>query len=146
MIREMTALDKDFYLDSADKFYHSPAVLHPVPKACFLANFKEMTEGKTYLEGYIFESDGAPCGFAVVSKTFASEVGGLCVWIEDVYVLPDYRSKGLGKEFFDFLQKKYLWKAKRFRLEVEASNEKAIRFYKRQGFTELSYKQMIKDL
>ncbi|MDD4839247.1 MAG: GNAT family N-acetyltransferase [Clostridia bacterium] len=146
MIREMTENDKTMYFEMADKFYHSPAVSHSVPKMCFQANFTEMIGAKNYLEGYIIEEGNEVVGFAVVAKTFASEVGGLCVWVEDIYVKPEFRGQGLGREFFNFLQKKYLWTAKRLRLEVSSENSRAITLYKRLGFSEIPYKQLFKDL
>ena len=35
MIREFTSQDRKLYVEMASEFYHSPAVLHPVPDAFF---------------------------------------------------------------------------------------------------------------
>ncbi len=146
MIREMQVQDKENYIEMTTAFYSTPAVSHKVPNAVFVANFKEMTETKQFLEGYIFEFEDKIAGFVVVSKMFETEVGGLCLWIEDIYIKPEFRSKGLGKEFFDFIQKKYMWKAKRLRLEVSKGNVRAKELYRKCGFEELPYEQMIKEL
>ena len=35
MIREFTSQDRKLYVEMASEFYHSPAVLHPVPDEFF---------------------------------------------------------------------------------------------------------------
>ena len=35
-------------------------------------------------------------GYALLAKTFSQEAGGLVVWLDEMYVRPAYRSKGLG--------------------------------------------------
>jgi GNAT superfamily N-acetyltransferase len=32
------------------------------------------------------------------------EAGGITLWIDEVYIMDEYRSKGLGKKFFKYLQ------------------------------------------
>ena len=49
---------------------------------------------------------------------------------------------GIGKDFFDFITGKYTDCI--FRLEVEDENERAVKLYKKCGFTELPYLEMKK--
>ena len=67
------------------------------------------------------------------------------IWIEEIYISPGHRGKGLGKEFFTYLQAAYGGAVSRFRLELEPDNEKAQRLYERIGFAPLPYKQMVLD-
>lgn len=145
MIRPVTKKDKDILLEMLDEFYHSSAVLHPIPKVYYQETFEEMLQESPYVEGYIVKHNGEIAGYGIVSKTFSSEVGGLVVWIEELYIRDAYRSHGLGSEFFAYLEKKYGKTAKRLRLEVERSNERAVALYERLGFEELPYQQMIKE-
>ena len=64
--------------------------------------------------------------------------------IEEIYINEKFRSKGIGKEIFDFLKTRYS-SYSRVRLEVEISNKKAIKLYEKLGFNELKYIQMIKE-
>ena len=141
MIRRITKQDKEQYLALATAFYRSEAVLHPVPNAHIAAAFDEMVRSDCYLEGYLFEHEGNAAGFGLIAKTFSQEAGGLVVWIEDLFVLPQYRSSGVGRAFFDHLFRVHA-DAKRFRLEVTKDN-RAIALYERLGFTALDYQSMV---
>ena len=90
-----------------------------------------------------FEEDGAPCGFALLSKTFSQEAGGVSVTIEEIYIDEVFRGKGLATAFFDYL--KALPGIARLRIEVEDDNEGAKRLYRRMGFELLPYLQMVID-
>ena len=81
-----------------------------------------------------------------MAKTFSQEAGGYVVWIDEVYVRPEYRSKGLFKEFFSYLKTNIGDKTARIRLEVESDNVRAISLYESIGFRKLDYGQMVMDL
>ena len=145
MIRKIAPSDRELYLNMTREFYHSDAVLHPVDESFIQNTFDEMMRSEDYVLGYILEYDGTPAGYAQLSKTFSQEVGGLVVLVEELYVSPQYRSKGLGREFFKFLEDCPARDARRLRLEVTGSNTRAIALYERMGFTKLDYIQMVKD-
>ena len=103
--------------------------------------FNELMNSKTYAQCYIFEKDEKRAGYALLATTFSQEAGGEVLWIDEIFILPEFRCKGLGSEFFVFLKENS--KAARLRLEFCPNNEKAIEIYKRQGFQPLRYGQMI---
>ncbi len=146
MIRKITKNDKQIFLELTDKFYKSDAVLHDIPNKNHVAAFEHMVNDALYMDGYIVESDGKPVGYAIVSKTFSHEAGGIVYWLEELYILPDYRNKSLGKQFFDFINNQCDDSVSRLRLEVEPENHAAVRLYLRQGFKKLEYVQYIKEL
>lgn len=78
-------------------------------------------------------------------KEWEIEAGGITLWIDELYVLKGYRSKGLGKEFFNFLKTTLDTSIVRLRLEVDSDNERAIKLYENIGFKRLKYDQMFKD-
>lgn len=141
MLRKIERKDRKKYLELARAFYHSEAVLHTVPESYFENTFDEMMRSSVYAEGYIL-SDGQDCGYALLAKSFSQEAGGLVVWLDEFFVEEAHRGKGLGKEFMEFLFANYGGKA-RIRLEVEPTNVKAEKLYKKVGFTDLLYKQMV---
>lgn len=145
MIRKFTADDRQLFIDMADEFYHSPAVMHPIPKSHHEAAFDEIMKSDVYLSGYMFEYDGAPAGYCVTAKTYSPEAGGIVLWVEDLYVREAFRSKGLGRQFFEEIEKNKDVRLRRIRLEVEEDNVKAISLYERLGFKRLPYGQMIKE-
>lgn len=145
MIRKIEKRDEKEYLEMAGEFYSSSAVLHPVPTEYFTRTFNELMTRDTYAEGYILETDGRTAGYALLSKTFSQEAGGLVIWAEELYIKPEFRSQGLGTEFFKFLESGRGDDVKRIRLEVELENTGAIKLYKRLGYDFLEYNQMIKE-
>lgn len=146
MIRIMKKEDAEIFFNMAKLFYASDVVLHPIPEKHHIDTFDEIMRSNLYLEGYIFEYKDKPVGYAITTKTFSHEAGGITLWIDEIYVLKGYRSKGLGREFFDFLKATLDTSIVRLRLEVESDNERAIKLYKTMGFKKLEYKQMFKDM
>ena len=142
MIRRVTERDEALFCTLSDEFYHSDGVLHPVPRENFHRAFAEMMRSEDYVLGFILECDGEPAGYALLLKGYSQEPGGVVVWIDELYVRPEYRSRGLGTEFFNFVFENY--PAARYRLEIEPENVRARALYEKLGFTELPYVQMIR--
>ncbi|MDR1017469.1 MAG: GNAT family N-acetyltransferase, partial [Lachnospiraceae bacterium] len=91
----------------------------------------------------IDESNMKVIGYALLSKTWSQEAGGLTIWIEEIYIREEGRGQGLGREFIEYIKELSKGKVKRIRLEVEDDNQGAKKLYKSLGFKELNYKQMI---
>jgi len=144
MIRRITPADRDLYLQMAHDFYHSEAVLHAVPDAYFMRAFDEMMRSEDYLLGLIFELDGEAAGYALLVNTWSQEAGGRAVWIDEIYVLPQFRGRGVAKAFFAEL--KQIAPAARYRLEIEPDNARAEKLYNSVGFETLGYKQLVMDI
>jgi GNAT superfamily N-acetyltransferase len=60
---------------------------------------------KKLVEVVIGEYDGFPAGFALFFHNFSTFLGRPGIFIEDIFVRPELRGKGLGKMFFSFLAK-----------------------------------------
>ena len=146
MIRKITKEDRALFVQLMDEFYHSPAVLHPIPEQVYAEVFEEMTSSDRYVLGYILEVEGQAAGYALLSKGFSTEVGGQEIWVEEVYIREAFRSHGLGLSLFTYLEETFRGTVRRLRLEVEPDNTRAIELYRRLGFEVLGYTQMIKRL
>lgn len=144
MIRKINENDLSVMLDMFDEFYHSPGVMHAVPKSHFERTLNEVYGGSPYIDCYIFEQDGKAAGYGQLSLTYSNEAGGICVWLEEIYVRPEFQGRGLGSEFLRFVTTEYK-NAARLRLEIEPDNDGARKLYKRMGFSELEYQSMIID-
>ncbi len=146
MIREITSKDKEIYMDFVDKFYHSEAVLHPVPLSHREATWQELMRSKEYAQCFFVCENEKEIGFMLLAYTFSQESGGKVAWIEELYILPEYRGKGYGTECFDYVKKEIEPTVSRLRLEVEEDNIKAKKLYSSLGFKILPYQQMVKEL
>ena len=141
-IRPMTESDKACVLDMMRVFYASPAVLSNGSEEIFQNDIDNCVGECPFVEGYVFENEQSILGYAMVAKSFSTEYGKPCIWIEDLYLKPEYRGLGIGSSFFKFIEKKY--KGSLFRLEVEEENERAVAVYKKNGFEVLPYMEMKK--
>jgi len=121
-------------------FYASPAVATNGSEEIFQNNMAACLKENTGLHGYVFEEGGAILGYAMTAKSFSTEYGRECLWIEDLYVKPQHQGKGIGKAFFDEIDR--IHPGMMLCLEVEAENENALKLYRKCGFDEMGYVEM----
>ena len=140
--RKINPADRTEFLAMSREFYESDAVLHSIPEEFHERSFEELMRSDVYLECYIMETDGKAVGYALLTKTFSREAGGLNIWVDELYLRPEYRGLGAGSAFFAFLEQTH--PAARYRLETEPENERAQSLYRRMGYRDLPYLQMIK--
>ena len=145
MIRDITAADRAAFIGMVEKLYSSSAVDHAVDPSVFQTTFDTALSDSPYVRALMIEDEGAPVGYAILSFTYATEVGGLVVQLEDLYICGSCRGKGLGSKFMSFMEAEYP-QAKRFRLEVTKENVKAKDLYAKLGFKVLEYVQMVKGV
>ena len=141
-IREMKEGDREAVLAMMRVFYSSPAVHTNGSEEIFSADFEACVGENPYLDGYVFEEDGRVCGYAMTAKSFSTEFGKPCVWIEDLYLTEEYRDRGIGSSFFAFIEEKHPEAI--FRLEVEEENGRAVHVYRKCGYEVLPYMEMKK--
>jgi len=139
----MTASHAEAVIEMMRSFYASEAVLTNGSEEIFAKDVDACISGCPYLEGYVFEGAQGLQGYTMVAKSFSTEYGKPCIWIEDLYVLEAYRGTGIGTAALHFIKEKYPHAL--LRLEVEAENEKARRVYEACGFEVLPYMEMKKE-
>lgn len=146
MIRKFVPEDREEYIRFSTEFYNSSAVDKPVPREHFEQGFDEMMRSDVYVQGYMLVCDGNNVGYCVTMKTYSVEAGGITIWIDELFVLEEYRSKGLGRELFKYIEENGDKKLRRIRLEVELENGRAISLYKKMGFEPAPYDGMWKTI
>ncbi len=137
MIRKMEEKDSASVLEMMRVFYASPAVLSNGSEEIFRADFENCVGNSPYAEGFIVEDAGEILGYAMVAKSYSTEFGKPCIWIEDLYLKEPYRGKGLGSQVLQFIFDQFPGSI--FRLEVEEENARAIAAYQENGFDVLPY-------
>ena len=141
-IRKIKNHDKTIVIDMMREFYSSPAVFTNGSEEIFNNNLDACIENSPYLDGYVFTSNDEIVGYGMIAKSFSTEFGKPCYWIEDIYIKENFRHNSIGKKFFNFVFSEY--KNGIFRLEVEKENENAVKLYEKCGFTYLPYLEMKK--
>lgn len=91
-------------------------------------------EGRRVAEVVIASYDRAPVGFAVFFHNFSTSLGRNGIYLEDLFVVPKMRGKGVGKVLLSHLAMIALERGGgRFEWSVLDWNVDAIRFYERLG-------------
>ena len=125
-------------------FYASDAVHTNGSDAIFRNDIQACVSDNPYLEGMVFLREGEVVGYAMIAKSFSTEFGRRCIWIEDIYLQPQVRGLGLPGRFFQYMQA--LYPDAILRLEAEEENHRAVRAYRKAGFEELPYLELYKLL
>ncbi len=141
-IEIMTKKDRDTVIQMMQVFYNSPAVHTNGSMEIFENDVNACINANPYLEGYVFIDNGKTLGYAMLAKSFSTEFGKPCVWVEDIYIQGEYRGMGIGSQFLQYIFNKYPNAV--IRLEAEEENERAVSVYKKNGFEKLPYLEMIK--
>jgi GNAT superfamily N-acetyltransferase len=86
-------------------------------------------------------------GFAVVSIAWTLEHGGKSAWLDELFVLPDYRRRGIGT----LLVERVLEEVKKLGcqaldLEVDTGHRRAESLYERMGFRKLDHSRWVKGI
>lgn len=141
-IRKMIESDTKEVFEMMKVFYNSPAVLSNGSDEIFKTDIENCINDCPYLEGYVFVEDDHLLGYAMVAKSFSTEFGKTCLWIEDLYMKAEYRGQGIGTKFFEYIENQYSNCI--IRLEVEEENQGAVHTYQKCGYDFLEYKEMKK--
>jgi GNAT superfamily N-acetyltransferase len=123
LVRELARFEKlEHEVVGTPELYHD-ALFGPKPSAgAFLAH-----------------SGAEPAGYAIYYFTFSTFVGRPGIWLEDLYVRPQFRKRGLGRQLMEAVAQvgverncgRYEWMALDW-------NENALEVYRRMGAREMS--------
>ena len=83
-------------------------------------------------------------GVAVLSSTWTLEHGGAAAWLDELYVEPAERGRGIGRQLLAAASTAIAdWGAASIDLEVDAAHERAAHLYQREGFTPLARRRWV---
>lgn len=86
-------------------------------------------------------------GIAAISFAWTLEHGGKSAWLDELYILPEYREKGTGSALIDnaidVLREEG---CAAIDLEVEEDHRRAEHLYQRKGFEKLERSRWVKNL
>ena len=144
-IREMEEKDRQAVLELMIPFYASEAVQVKAPEEVLRRDIEDCLGDCPYIEGFVMEEGEKIAGYSMTAKSYSTEYGGVCVWIEDLCLAPEYRGRGYGSTMLQYVEDRFRDKAVRLRLEVEPENRQAVAAYRKFGFHDLPYGQMTKE-
>lgn len=95
----------------------------------------------------LLAQDPHPNGVAALAYTWTLEHGGLVAWLDELFVVPTHRGRGVGQA----LLRRALDVAKEagcraVDLEVDSNHARAEHLYRRDGFTPLARRRWVRRL
>ncbi len=83
----------------------------------------------------LFNESGLLRGYGLLIPYWSNEFGGTVLFVDEVFIIPEARERGIGRSFFTFLDEERPFDAVALALEVSPSNTRARRLYESLGFT-----------
>ncbi len=101
------------------------------------AAIREVAAGVALAPAFFLVEAGEKIGFFVLSLGYSPEHGGTDGFIDDLYLVPEARGRGLGREALGLaVAESRKCGVRVLLLEVEAGNDRAYRLYTSAGFTD----------
>ena len=108
------------------------------------ATFDQWQRHSGHLKIDVFETDEQLVGYAILFDFWYNEYGGMVLNIDELYVVPAFRSKGVASMYIEKSITHSEYKA--LSLEVLPRNKGAFSLYKRLGFEEKETRMLHKML
>ena len=84
---------------------------------------------------WLIYSGGNLAGHIVLCRGYSIEFGGFDAFVDEFFLLPQFRGRGLGKKVLELMKTEAkALKIRALHLEVARTNENARRLYRRAGF------------
>jgi ribosomal protein S18 acetylase RimI-like enzyme len=97
----------------------------------------QLARGSPFGRAWLVMLDSKPVGYVVVTLGFSLEYGGHDGFIDDLYLAPEVRGRGLGDQLIRFaIGEAGKLGIRTLHLEVEAGNDRASALYLKAGFRE----------
>ncbi|EAQ01612.1 acetyltransferase, GNAT family protein [Pseudooceanicola batsensis HTCC2597] len=94
-----------------------------------------LLEGSPYGAVWIIGPTRAPIGYVIISFGWSVEFGGMDGFLDEIYIRPGVRGRGIATEVMETLPKTLADSGLRaLHLEVDRTDEKVMSLYRRQGF------------
>lgn len=107
---------------------------HPLSRGGRAA-LKALCQGTPHGIGFMITREGRDVGYVVIGLGFSIEYGGVDGFIDEFYVEPAHRERGVGTAALEALAKSARkMKIKALHLEAMPDNDRAARLYERMGF------------
>lgn len=98
-------------------------------------------------EAWLIEHAGEPAGYIIVTWGFSLEFHGRDAFIDELYVAPSHRGRGIGQRAIEHASNRCGARGiGALHLEVDPENERALALYRRSGFQERGYRLMSRRL
>jgi ribosomal protein S18 acetylase RimI-like enzyme len=101
------------------------------------ATITHVAKGEPLAPAYMLEDNGSLAGYFILTLGYSVENGGMDGFIDDIFLLPELRGRGLGRKAVALaVEAAKDVGIRALLLEVEAHNERAYGLYRKMGFAD----------
>jgi ribosomal protein S18 acetylase RimI-like enzyme len=143
--QKATQKDKKVLLEFMEDFYALDE--YPFDKKITSKNLNRVLKNPQMGKIWIINDKKFSIGYFILTFVFSFEYGGVCAYIDEIYIHDAFRNQGIGTEAMKFImnESKKL-KVQLLFLEVEHRNSAAKKVYEKFGFTENRRSLMVKKI
>lgn len=106
----------------------------PVDTSRFPATIETLLADPSRGTILLIEERAVTRGYAILVPYWSNEFGGTILYVDELFVMPQARNRGIAHQFFEFLSRTKPFDAIALALEVSPANERAHRLYESIGF------------
>jgi ribosomal protein S18 acetylase RimI-like enzyme len=88
----------------------------------------------------------ATAGYAILIYYWSNEYGGNIAHIDELYVKPSWRNKGIGSSYLKYITRTKGTNLKGIHVETTRANQKALAFYSGHGFKQAENRHMYQKI
>src|SRR6516162_3860621 len=114
--------------------YAEDEAASPVDRSRFSSNVESLVSHPLRGRIVLFSEGELLCGYALLIPYWSNEFGGTLLFVDEMFVIPGARNRGIGRRFFKFLHQTRPFEAVALALEVSPGNAGALRLYESLGF------------
>jgi GNAT superfamily N-acetyltransferase len=138
VIRQAVRADKASLLRLIDAHADFEGMDRPTPEARERLMHDGFGDHRRFT-AFLAAMDGEDIGYAITYEAYSSFLARPTLYLEDIYVVPEARSRGFGGAMFQYLVEEAVDRGcARMEWMVVDWNENAIGFYERRGAVQLS--------
>ena len=132
-IRSASRADLAILVDLMARFYRESS--YRLQRQCARAAFDQLLTDPSLGRVWICEQKAEAVGYIVLTLGFSMEYGGRDGFVDDLFILPQFRGKQLGHQLLDTLIRECdRLGVRALHLEVGPANQRAVSLYRARGF------------
>lgn len=101
---------------------------------CFPVTIAHLLANPSHGRIVLFMQDSTLSGYALLVPYWSNEFGGVLLFVDEVFVIPAARNRGIARKFFQVVTQQKPFAAVALALEVSPANRRARALYESLGF------------
>ena len=116
--------------------YEEDEAASTVDVSRFPSSIKHLISHPSSGQIILFRAGSELRGYALLVPYWSNEFGGTLLFVDELFVVPGARNRGVGRSFFRYLEQQRPFSPVRIALEVSPRNTRGRRLYESLGFVQ----------